>query len=146
MDLFCSVCGNLTSLGKCTDIGCSNYSEPVGAVPIKRESRRTEIPADITHGAKRGILGFYNYTTKDNDVVRRTCLLSLYVDELITEPSASNRNYVSQLGSPESDERVFRICDILYGLNVSKQVNPRIRESDAGWLRDYHQNNSRHRG
>lgn len=136
----------MTRLGKCIDNGCSNYSEPVGAVPIKRESRRTEIPTDITHGAKRGILGFYNYTTKDNDVVRRTCLLSLYVDELITLPSASNRGYVGQLGSPESNKRASRICGLLYGLNVSKQVDPRIRESDAEWLWDYHQNNSKHRG
>ena len=138
----------MTRLGKCTDIGCSNYSEPVGAVPIKRESRRTEIPTDITYKAKTGILGFYNYTTKDNDVVRRTCLLSLYVDELITEPSASNLDYVDELDplQPESDKRASRICGLLYGLNVSKQVDPRIRESDAEWLWDYHQNNSKHRG
>jgi len=132
-------------LGKCTDSGCDNYSEPAKAVPIKREPRRTEIPPEINRNAK-GIMGFYNYTTKDDDVVRRTCLLSLYVDELITAPGALNRDYVAQLGDPKSDQRVFRMCDILWGLNVSKQVDPRIRESDAEWLRSYHQNISKGRG
>jgi hypothetical protein len=137
--MFCPVCDNLTEMGKCRDIGCSNYSESAEAFPIKRKPKRTEIPPEITRGAQRGLLGFYNYTINDDDVVRRSCLLSLYVDELITEPSALNQGYVNLLGPPESNKRVARICDILLGLNVSKQVNPRIRESDAEYLRDYHQ-------
>ena len=139
--MFCDICGSLLTMGECREIGCANSKVAPKPSPIKRPSRRTPIPPDITYDAKVGILGFYRYTTKDEEIIRRSCLLSLYTDELVTESNAVNQSYIDLLGSPESDKRVSRICETLLGLNVPSQVNPHVKEIrvlDAEFLQNYH--------
>ena len=127
----------MTEMGKCRRKDCSNYSEPSPTeTPLVPKSK--EIPPEIDSGQPLGILRFYGYKTNGKEIVRRRRLLQLYVDELLTEPSASNRGYVSLLGPPKSKERVHRIIEIMEGLNVFAWGDPRIREVDAEFLRNHH--------
>ena len=135
--MFCPECDEMTEMGKCRRKDCSNYSEPSPTeTPLVPKSK--EIPPEIDSGQPLGILRFYGYKTNGKEIVRRRRLLQLYVDELLTEPSASNRGYVSLLGPPKSKERVHRIIEIMEGLNVFAWGDPRIREVDAEFLRNHH--------
>ena len=139
--MFCDICGSLLTYGECRKIGCINRKAAPKPSPIKRKSERMLIPPDVTYDASPGILAFYGYTTKDEEIIRRSCLLSLYTDELVTEPNALNQSYVDLLGSSESNKRVSRICETLLGLNVPSHVNPHVKEIrvlDADFLKNYH--------
>ena len=141
--MFCDVCGSLLTYEECREIGCINRKVAPKPSPYKRPSRIRLVPPNVTYDASPGILAFYGYTTKDDENTRRSCLLSLYTDELVTETNARNQSYVDLLGSSESNKRVSRICETLLGLNVPSHVNPHVKEIrvlDADFLKNYHLN------
>ena len=138
--LFCSACGDLTEYGRCSNPSCKSFKKQKEASPtdVPINPVRRKIPEEVGSYKNKGILGYYGYTITDPQVVRRRVLLRLYHDKLITNTHKKNHDYITLLGPRESDIRCERIRNILLGLNVTKQVDPKIRESDATYLLQYH--------
>ena len=97
------------------------------------------IPSKVDYYAPLGMLGFYKYRVSASEDFRRKRLLKLYREKLMH--SGKNKNYVESFGDPSSSARIFRIDEIIAGLNEFSGGGPEAvskRKSDIAWLWKIH--------
>ncbi len=119
---------------------CGAYIAPNGGGHSKycQKYLGIVIPSKVDHYAPLGMLGFYKYRVSASEDFRRKRLLKLYREKLMH--SGKNKNYVESFGDPSSSARIFRIDEIIAGLNEFSGGGEAIskRKSDIAWLWKIH--------